>query len=125
MESLHQASGIQMVRFSDMLDQLPVKRQLEYWTIFLVFWSWRPSEFRADKVWYSEESCMEFFYVSPPKESTFCTTIFGLYFSHHIKFTDYIFSCYIPLWAAFVYCINTSLSDMWVLVNRRFLFRLP
>ena len=41
-----------------------------------------------------------------------------LYLSHHytFTFTNYIYKSNGPLWAAFVYCINTCLSNLWLLL---------
>jgi hypothetical protein len=59
-----------------------------------------------------------FFYVGPPKESIFLTTFYGLYFSHelHMLQITILYHDIDHLWAAFVYCINTCLSDLWVLI---------
>ena len=50
----------------------------------------------------------QFFYVGPPKDGIFLTTIYGLYFSHHLQITLQITILHVgPLWAASMYCINT------------------
>ena len=55
-----------------------------------------------------------FFHIGTPKESIFLTTIHGLYFSHHYTHYKLYFSSCGQL---FMYCINISLSDLWVLLH--------
>ena len=62
----------------------------------------------------------KFFSVSPPKESIF----FDHHLCHqisviitHIFFTDYFFHDIDLLWAAFMYCIISCLSKLWVLLH--------
>ena len=48
-----------------------------------------------------------------PRRTSFLTTFYGLYFSHHSHITNYNLSHVGPLCTAFMYCINTCLSDLW------------
>ena len=51
------------------------------------------------------------------RTTSFLTTIYGPYSSHHYTHvTNYNFSHVVPLWAGFMYCIYTCLSELWVLL---------
>ena len=55
------------------------------------------------------------FYVGPSMESILLTTVYDLCFSHDYTLDLQITFLHV-MWAALVYCINTCLSNLWVLL---------
>ena len=57
-----------------------------------------------------------FFNVGTPSGVHILTTFCGLYFNHQLRITFHNFNNLLHfMWAAFMYCIYTCISDLWVL----------